>query len=108
MPQNAKIATCCYCGTRSVLSFAAASGAASGPMQHELSCSSCGAALRNLKPIKLERREPAKARPSPRELERRRGQRPAKPKAKRRSKRRTPSFWRLVSEVFDEIEDIFD
>lgn len=37
-----KIATCCYCGTRSVLKLG-------GDVQHELACSSCGAPLHDLK-----------------------------------------------------------
>lgn len=39
---GAKIATCCYCGTRAALQL-------NGKVQHELACASCGAPLHDLK-----------------------------------------------------------
>ena len=47
MPHHNKIATCCYCGARSVLRLTARDG-------HELACGSCGAPLHEMKPIKLQ------------------------------------------------------
>jgi hypothetical protein len=41
-----KIATCCYCGTRAALVLR-------GNDRHELSCSSCGAPLHNLKMLPI-------------------------------------------------------
>ena len=41
-----KIATCCYCGTRAVLVLR-------GKERHELSCSSCGAPLHDLKMLPI-------------------------------------------------------
>ena len=38
MPHDRKIATCCYCGRRTVLELTARGG-------HELACGSCGAPL---------------------------------------------------------------
>jgi hypothetical protein len=42
---NTKIATCSYCGTRAALVL-------KGEETHELSCSSCGAPLHDLKKLK--------------------------------------------------------
>ncbi len=92
-----KIATCCYCGSRTVLTL-------SGKVQHELACASCGAKLHNMKPLKVATQhgkkpklspKPAYSRPSP------------KPKPKKKSKRKD-RFGDLFEDLFDVIEDIFD
>ena len=49
---GAKIATCCYCGTRAALKLG-------GSVQHELACSSCGAPLHDLKMMPVQRRADA-------------------------------------------------
>ncbi len=43
-----KIATCCYCGNRSVLDLTARGG-------HELACGSCGAPLHLMKAMRVDR-----------------------------------------------------
>lgn len=91
-----KIATCCYCGTRAALVIERA--------RHELSCSSCGAPLREMKSMPCvrghdtpERSQPAKnTAPRPAKA-------PAKSKKKRKSLKR-----RILEEVWDAVEDIFD
>ena len=103
MPAH-KIATCCYCGTRAVLKLR-------GIKRHELSCSSCGAPLHELKQLpvrKSEERLHSRAGSSPSRPARggvhTQSQRPRKTKRKARGQ-----LWgRLVSEIWDEIEDIFD
>ncbi len=45
MPHDRKIATCCYCGRRTVLELTARGG-------HELACGSCGAPLHEMKALK--------------------------------------------------------
>ncbi len=44
MPQSAKIATCCYCGSRTTLVLDAG--------LHELTCGSCGAPLHDMKRLR--------------------------------------------------------
>ena len=87
-----KIATCCYCGRRTTLRLTARDG-------HELACGSCGAALHHMKPLKPEAARAATSHaPIPM----------AKPKKVKRPKRRKPLWKKVLSEVIDEIEDIFD
>ncbi|MEL7098707.1 MAG: hypothetical protein AAGM84_07760, partial [Pseudomonadota bacterium] len=84
-----KITTCCYCGTRAALVL--------DKSRHELTCSSCGAPLHDLKRL-------PKDREGDRELIRQskvRGPKPAKPKKKKKSKR----AWRL-KDVFEEALDL--
>lgn len=92
-----KIATCCYCGARSLLRLR-------GAVQHELSCGSCGAPIRQMKQM------PARpmARPAPKPS-------PAKPAPERRQRRKNlrkkspiRGVARLIDDLWDEIEDIFD
>lgn len=88
-----KIATCCYCGTRAALVL--------DKGRHELTCSSCGAPLRNLKRMPSDSaptRRP-KARPAPP----RQSPKPARKQKKRKSLRK-----KLFEEVWDAIEDVFD
>jgi len=65
MPQTTRLATCCYCGTRSALVLAGASS-------HRLACGACGAPLTQMKqlPCKgthgpVEAARPLKAPPPP-------------------------------------------
>lgn len=92
MPHSRKIATCCYCGRRAELVL-------TGEVRHELSCASCGAPLHNLKrlradavPVKTDKPKPYK---------------PKKSKAKK-DKRRKGFGAKLLDELFDAVEDIFD
>lgn len=87
---EAKTGTCCYCGRRTVLVPTARDG-------HELACASCGAPIHRMKPL---RPVPARAasahRPTP------------QPKKIKRKKARKPLWLKLVREVAEEIEDLFD
>lgn len=104
MSYPTKIATCCYCGTRAALVL-------KGKVQHELACSACGAPLHNLKKLPTDRPKSAE-----RELiggavfrdradsARNRSEKP------RKAKRRKVGGWgrKLLEEIWDEVEDIFD
>lgn len=95
---QAKMATCCYCGKRTVLVPTAAGG-------HELACGSCGAPLHLMKPLRPQQAAAATShapRKNPAKMDR-------KSDRKQKKKRKKKSLWqRAVSEVWDEIEDIFD
>lgn len=98
-----KIATCCYCGTKAALVL--------DRERHELSCSSCGAPLHDLKRMPKDsyaaapRRSTSKKRkPSKYKYE---SYDEPKPYYKRR-KRRKSLFKKVFEEAFDVIEDIFD
>lgn len=85
MPE--RLATCCYCGRRTALCR----------KHHTLACGSCGAPLTRMKPLRPKQAE-AIARHTPTKV--------AKPL---RRHRKSKSFLsRLVEEIVDEIEDIFD
>lgn len=84
-----KIATCCYCGTRAALVL-------KGAKQHELSCSSCGAPLHNLKMM-----------PKAKTSESRSGKY-AKFDKPRKKKKNKGMFSRILDEAWDAIEDVFD
>ena len=92
-----KIATCCYCGARTILRLTARDG-------HELACGSCGAPLHVMKPIRTDRH------PKPRPH----GPRddihgPARRKpGKKRKPRKAARFWDILEEVVDVVEDILD
>lgn len=108
-----KMATCCYCGRRTVLANVDRPSDGKG---HGLACGACGAPLRRMKAIRVDR--PAGARPP----------QPASPQAQpvwaalmaeasgraagaaeaRRKKRRKPIWRRALEEIWDEVEDIFD
>ena len=101
MPERTKIATCCYCGSRSMLTLA-------GRVQHHLACSSCGAPLSRMKAIRTEPegprpkharipRQPASGFPAPRPAD-----------EVRRPKRRKPLVKRLLDRIEDAVEDIAD
>lgn len=108
MPQTAKIATCCYCGTRAVLVL--------DQGRHELSCAGCGAPLHNLKRMPQPAQAPAKpargARPKRRKPA---GKRAYAPEYSRRKPRKTyrkrpKRRWgrELLEELWDIVEDVFD
>ncbi|NOD74708.1 MULTISPECIES: hypothetical protein [unclassified Ruegeria] len=93
MSGPSKIATCCYCGTRAALVL-------KGKERHELSCSSCGAPLHDLKMLPKRKAEKTKpARPAVSHV--------VPPKAKRKKKKKS-MFSRVFDEAWDVIEDIFD
>ena len=99
MPQTTRLATCCYCGTRSALVLAGASS-------HRLACGACGAPLTQMKqlPCKgthgpVEAARPLKAPPPPR---------PKSPKSTKKAKKRKSLSRKLLSEAWDLLEDIFD
>ncbi|SLN19938.1 hypothetical protein RUM8411_00690 [Ruegeria meonggei] len=84
-----KIATCCYCGTRAALVL-------KGQQRHELSCSSCGAPLHNLKMMPKRKVSDAGS---------------AKYDGgykKKKQKKKKSMFSRVMDEAWDAIEDIFD
>lgn len=98
-----KVATCCFCGTRAALVLR-------GKDRHELSCSSCGAPLHNMKqlhpqrstkPVKKAARAGDRQRVAPYESHDRWASQ--KPRKKKKSLGR-----RIFSEVWDVIEDIID
>lgn len=106
MPEGTKIATCCYCGTRAALVLR-------GRDRHELACRACGAPLHELKQLKRPASapdrtagHPARRRSPPRAgyAEFPRHEKPMPKYARRRKSRGR----RLLSEVFDLIEDLFD
>ncbi|MBF9031649.1 hypothetical protein HKCCE3408_14705 [Rhodobacterales bacterium HKCCE3408] len=98
MMHTTKIATCCYCGSRTVLELTARGG-------HELACGSCGAPLHVMKALKqTSERAAGPRRPEPRH-------RPdlAGPARRRKPKKSRKSGWkRAMEEVFDVLDDIFD
>lgn len=96
MKNSTKIATCCYCGARSLLKLTARDG-------HELACGSCGAPLHDLKWLKTPAPDLPKRTPSrPKTKEH------SKPRPVKRVKRRKSRWKELVEDIWDEIEDIFD
>ncbi len=114
-----KIATCCYCGTRAALVLR-------GEGRHELSCAACGAPLHEMKAFPQPRRDTAAPKPCAWPGTRRRAApKPSKPKPKvqarrpapeydaprRASRRRKPGrrlFRKVLEEIWDVVEDIFD
>lgn len=101
-----KIATCNYCGTRSVLVF--------DEVRHELACSACGAPLHDMKfmpqPVESKSKKVGKAKVSKpvtaaAAARAAWGSKDRKIKKKRKKK---PMFRRVLEDIFDEIEDIFD
>ena len=115
MPDQTKIATCCYCGRRQALRLTARAG-------HELACGACGAPLHEMKrlktqqpdrPVKRSPRAPAPhGGPLPREDWRggrdRAGHDDPRWRKKKKRKRREPLWKKALEEAFDVIEDIFD
>ncbi|MEM9229561.1 MAG: hypothetical protein AAGB10_08150 [Pseudomonadota bacterium] len=96
-----KIATCCYCGNRTILTLV-------GQVQHELACGSCGARLHTMKHLKApQSKSKSSTKRSPKPVERRPAQTEHK-KKKQKSSRRRFEFSDLIEDIWDEIEDIFD
>lgn len=74
---------------------------------HTLACASCGAPLRNLKPMPVARpvRPAVSHQPAPVV----RKPKPSKPSKPRKKDRRRKSWlWEMAEEAFDLVEDIFD
>lgn len=92
MPHSAKIATCCYCGTRAALVLR-------GEGRHELACSTCGAPLHELKMLRADAARPA---PRPRPAAVRHHAAPP-PRKRQRSLSQ-----RLMHKVWDAAEDLID
>ncbi|MEC3861393.1 hypothetical protein VK792_08865 [Mesobacterium sp. TK19101] len=93
MHRNTKIATCCYCGTRAALVLTAD--------RHELSCSSCGAPLHDLKRLK--------SAPAGQTGAAQMAHQGTRKKKKDGKPRKRQSFGqRFLKEAFDVIDDIFD
>lgn len=91
-----RVATCCYCGRRTVLREAAGG--------HLLVCGSCGAPLTAMKRLTPGRAEAvashaprATAKPIP----------PRKMKA-RKAKKRKPLWRKMAEDIWDELEDLLD
>ena len=108
MPAGSKIATCCYCGTRAVLTLG-------GVVRHELSCSACGAPLRNLKMLRTDKAadtgsmpKRSAGRPAPVRGAWAGATGPARPRKSKSKKRRKGVMSKLLEEAFDVLEDIFD
>ncbi|MCL3882346.1 hypothetical protein [Marivita sp. GX14005] len=112
MPHAPKIATCCYCGTRTALVLR-------GKDRHELSCASCGAPLHDMKMLRRDAVEARVARPEhyPDRPVRQRKRAPAPDwnrgprkgyKTRKNRKKRKGLAVRVLEEAFDIIEDIFD
>lgn len=100
MHQDAtKIATCCYCGKRTLLKLTARAG-------HELACGSCGAPLHEMKALKqAPRHEVKRSRPEPQPGRVMR----ERPVPRRKPKKKRKSGWkRAMDDVFDLAEDLFD
>lgn len=99
-----KIATCCYCGSRAALILR-------GKDRHELCCSNCGAPLHDLKMLpKASVRATAPtatpARPRPKPVHPK--QPHPRPRKVQKRRKRKGLFSKIVEEIWDEIEDIFD
>jgi len=100
-----KIATCSYCGTRAALVF--------DKGLHELTCRACGAPLHEMKSLPQQtdkKRKKVENATSPRPratYEEPRGEWRDWP-ARKRKKRRKPIARRMLEEIWDVVEDIFD
>jgi hypothetical protein len=99
-----KIATCNYCGTRAALVL--------DRSRHELACSSCGAPLHDMKAMPRPKPDRPRAKGRPMTLPRQdydddRG-RAAPPPRKRAKKRRKGIGRRILEEIWDVVEDVFD
>jgi len=99
-----KVATCCYCGTRAALVLR-------GEKLHELTCSSCGAPLHDLKMLPKSKvgkeRELVKSnRVRVRPEDPIRGYKWDK-KSKKKKKKKSLGK-RFLEEAFDVLDDIFD
>lgn len=97
MPYDRKIATCCYCGRRTVLQLTARGG-------HELACGSCGAPIHQMKALKPAGAETKYSAPKPRP--------PVDfihPSVKSKKKKKKKNLWKKAfGEIVDLVEDIID
>lgn len=94
-----KIATCCYCGARAVLTL-------KGKDRHELACSNCGAPLGEMKMLRTDAvGDRELVRPSPIRADRAKDQRY---RSKGKRKKQKSLAQRFMEEIWDEVEDIFD
>ncbi|MDJ1017240.1 MAG: hypothetical protein QNJ35_12065 [Paracoccaceae bacterium] len=105
MPYPSKIATCCYCGSRTALVL-------KGQARHELACANCGAPLHEMKMLRTDAKgdrevvKPSPIRGKPRKSK--------KHRASKKKKRRSMSdfvFYKMreaAEDVFDDVFDIFD
>lgn len=109
MAYPTKIATCCYCASRTVLTL--------DQWRHELTCTSCGAPLRQLKQMPKQSPQPRAAvshQPVPSQAREKPtkswGSDTGKPKKYKEKKRKPRKSWlrHLAEEAFDVVEDIFD
>lgn len=93
MYRTRKSATCCYCGSKAILSLDEA--------RHELKCSSCGAPLSRMKSLRVDHGEdgsPANGKKAKSTYR----SKPDKPKKKKKKRKST------AHRLFDAAEDIFD
>ena len=98
-----KVGTCNYCGTRAALVL-------KGDKRHELTCSTCGAPLHDMKlmPRREESAPAQRAQPAPsHDRAMSRYEKPSKSYQKPRKKKKSFKA-RALSELWDIVEDIFD
>lgn len=88
-----KSATCCYCGTKAVLSLG-------GEGTHELRCSTCGAPLSRLKSLKESHTEDGYT------VTGKKGKKAYQPKSSKPKKKKKQKS--LAHRFFDLAEDVFD
>lgn len=99
-----KIATCSYCGTKAALVLR-------GERRHELTCASCGAQLHDLKmlPKREETRPVPRAHtPVPGRSSHERAMSRSDHYGYRKPRKKNSFKRRLLSEIIDAIDDIFD
>ena len=96
MKPQTKLATCSYCGSRTILRLTARGG-------HELACASCGAPLHEMKAMPLDRERKTEGRRHPRDHY------ATRPRKHRKKQKTRKSLWQKgFEELFDAVEDIFD
>ena len=98
MRPDTKIATCCYCGSRTILKLTARQG-------HELACGSCGAPVHELKWLKKPATDP-QPRPKPARFASMPTANAYKPR--KQKKRRKTDWKKRLEKAWDVLEDIFD
>ena len=105
-----KIATCCYCGTRAALVLR-------GDVRHELACSSCGAPLHEMKRLQPEtpgRPKTGRPKTPPHPFDGKEGRQAGHSdpwrdrRRKKKPKKRKSLKRKVLGEIFDIVEDIFD
>lgn len=94
-----KIATCCYCGTKTALVLR-------GRNKHELSCANCGAPLRVLKMLPAAR---SYAAPAPSKKRKKIDKYTDRQVSRPMKRRKTKGFGqRMFSELWEVLEDVVD